>query len=282
MHALCRYLYLGMQEAADVVDTALVALLTARPAPTPRAPSTNSQAADSGEPHGSSSVGNRDSSKSGGDSSTDAGVGGVWRRRILRLQHAVMHTTAALGLATPTTQTASDSTGGIPRTLSAAVGADQGAQLQGGLQLVQCPLLNVSVCAVTVAATSSHAASRLTPVGTAAASTVPTTEPAMQQRGQHPLRQLLSPSNAAQQISARAKPHNLGFHLSSSSDGSAPVGLSVSMLEGRANERTGVLVVAYNSLAWSRHEVVQVPVSHVALGVTYSVQGRSSLPLAST
>jgi hypothetical protein len=40
-----------------------------------------------------------------------------------------------------------------------------------------------------------------------------------------------------------------------------------------AEGRAGVLVVVYNPLAWPRHEVVRVPVSPLAPGKSYSVEG---------
>jgi hypothetical protein len=41
------------------------------------------------------------------------------------------------------------------------------------------------------------------------------------------------------------------------------------------SDPSGVLVVVYNPLAWTRQEVVRVPVSPAAPGVTYTVQGMS-------
>jgi len=151
-----------------------------------------------------------------------------------------------------------------------------------GLQLVQCPLLNVSVCNVSVAATTTAAAAQ----ATAAAAAVSGEQAA--QHGHKSDRTERSEetdkSEARLQRSLRGlqmRSETSSIHSGSSSSSTGPglhIGVSGRSAAAAAAAADGagdvLLLVVYNPLGWSRQETVRVPVGHTAQGGTYTVQGK--------
>ena len=252
-----------------MVNAALTTLLTAQPPPsTAQAHSSSS----------SSSSSNDDGSR-GDDSSS-----GPHGRRLQQLLHRTLHfmhsylfpSRNSSSSADRTTTTSSSSRGSL------------------GLQLVQCPLLNVSVCGVTVAATAATPADTPTAVssdrqqGAAAAAVGGVHDMQGDQISNHVRQLKVSPrTNNQQHISNAVANHPITSSSSSSSGGgrrdsaaaAAAAGVSntdvsSSSSSSGGNSHAGVLVVVYNSLGVSRQEVVRVPVSQPAAGATYNVQGR--------
>lgn len=266
-----------------MVNAALSALLIARPAPTTHAPSSSSSSRHI---------------KLQADSSSSSRCAGVLRSSWVRLQHALLRAAAALRLPF-------GAGSGSGHTAPAAAGAVQTVAAPDGLQLVQCPLLNISVCSVTVAVTAGRPEGHPSAARTAtAAQPVLSLSPAgtmqQQQHGQkgqdgqqqqqprHSLRQLkLSPSSSQQQrmaaVARHAKSNPVGQpNLSSSSSGSSVhTGQPVVSSVQSDSDPSGVLVVVYNPLAWTRQEVVRLPVSPAAPGVTYTIQGMTVSPAGS-
>lgn len=257
----CRYIFLGMQEASGVVNTALThLLLSTAPTPAPTAPHSSTPP----QPHS-----RHNSSK--GITNALLQLLPTWLRHHLRRwlpgsltpfsthddqQQQKHHSSSS-----------SNSVGGSGSD-SQTVGGGAAAAA-GGLQLVQCPLLNVSVCGATVAATSlRHSNSGVA-------------TPEQQQQQQH-LRQLkLYPAGSSQVQHLHAKQHvttatpsHADTDSSSSSSGSDDTASSAAVAGVGVGGDAGVLVVAYNPLAWARREVVRVPVAHgAAEGVSYRVEG---------
>jgi hypothetical protein len=264
----CRYLYLGMEQAADVVNAALQQLLTkSQPAvasTTPAADAAAATAAVASSASGSSSS-SSSSSNSGvwtwfghyitmGISGTDGHSGytsmlqnlvhGLFKQQgFLQalLKSSMQWRTAAAAAPTSSTlvQDIAEGLAGQGITAAAATGA-AARGLPAGIQ--QCPLLNVSICLASVSGTGAAAAAAATAASDASTA-------------------------AARHL------HMAAGAAAAATEGRMSEGSSDSSSSSSAADTAGLLVVVYNSLAWPRQEWVRLPVAAVQ-DAAYTVEGK--------
>jgi hypothetical protein len=252
----CRYLFLGMEQAAEVVNAALQQLLTnTHPAATSaaaRAAAAMLQSPDSSSSSSSSSIwawlhrtnsSVEDATRHQGFRSLLQGFaqGLVKQQGLLQalLKSAIQWCRAA-ATATPTIGTPVQANADSPVVGEVAAAAAKLAahSLPADIKLMQCPLLNVSICLASVSGTGAAAA----------ASSASTTA----------ARHLQMAAAAGAAPAGRIAEEGVTDNSSSSSGSEAAAG--------------GLLVVVYNSLAWPRREWVRVPVAAVQ-DASYTLQG---------
>lgn len=290
-----------MQEASQVVNNVLTQLLTSAPSAGPGTAGTSTGTTGQSGQHAFGTT-KTTTTTSSSIHIRETAQPSTWRVLLLSLQQLLEGLRARLLAWQPqagmagTQQYSQQYSRQYSRAHQAVQPQQAGSGAESDIQLVQCPLLNISVCAVTVAATAAvmpaHSSTHKILQAATAAALAPAdnSNEQVSQHGGHKAKreqqQQQHPQKHQQlrvlhmEAAAAARHHSMHstrtsdiaasrIGNSSSSNGSAGSG---SGSIGGSSNGGGLLVMVYNSLGWTRRELVRVPVT-AAAGTGFTVQG---------